>query len=116
LYDYQQKGLSFLLQREQDWSTFKKCRKEAERELLKEKGKSKTEKARDDDAEDKKEQAKVMKPSIWEPQEDGKGRIKSWKNRMTDEVVRGKKGDRPFEGKGAILADDVSIARRYVYV
>lgn len=46
--------------------------------------------------------------SLWDGQKDEKGRVRIWKNKITGDTVRTKKGERPPECKGAILADDVS--------
>lgn len=48
--------------------------------------------------------------SLWEPMPDENGRVRLWRNKITDEKRRGK--EVPDEGKGAILADDVSFERR----
>lgn len=43
---------------------------------------------------------------MWEPVKDDRGKVRSWKNKITGEDFRGKKG-KPAESKGALLADDV---------
>ena len=46
--------------------------------------------------------------TLWEGVKDEKGKVKKWKNRVTGEIMKTKKGDKPPDCKGAILADDVS--------
>jgi SWI/SNF-related matrix-associated actin-dependent regulator of chromatin subfamily A3 len=164
LFPHQRKALTFLLQREQDWSSLKKARKyfdKATKKKLKnlnkakEKGKAKDKdnqtngeakegeakdeedkdgeaKAGDDENkdvdgdghEDTKEstpaadeedkgKARDISRSLWEPNKDDKGRIKMWKNKITAEEIKVKKGDKPPDCKGAILADDVSLTYRF---
>lgn len=157
LFPHQRKALTFLLQREQDWSSLKKARKyfdKATKKKLKnlnkakEKGKGKEAQAdgevkegevkdgeakdgeaKDGDEENKdvdgdrhedtkdstpaadeedKGKARDISRSLWEPHKDDKGRIKMWKNKITAEEIKVKKGDKPPDCKGAILADDAS--------
>jgi SWI/SNF-related matrix-associated actin-dependent regulator of chromatin subfamily A3 len=63
------------------------------------------------DKEDTKGKSKDYGRSLWEGEVDDKGRVRSWKNRITGETRRAKKGESPNDGKGAILADDVSFSR-----
>jgi SWI/SNF-related matrix-associated actin-dependent regulator of chromatin subfamily A3 len=164
LFPHQRKALTFLLQREQDWSSLKKARKyfdKATKKKLKnlnkakEKGKGKDKdthtngesnegvakdeevkdgEAKDGDEENKdvdgdghedtkestpaadeedKGKARDISRSLWEPHKDDKGRIKMWKNKITAEEIKVKKGDKPPDCKGAILADDVSLTYRF---
>lgn len=46
--------------------------------------------------------------TLWEPIKDEKGKIRRYKNRVTGAELKVKKGDKPPDTKGAILADDVS--------
>jgi hypothetical protein len=46
--------------------------------------------------------------SLWDADVDEKGRVRTWKNKITGETRRAKKGESPNDGKSAILADDVS--------
>lgn len=51
--------------------------------------------------------------TLWEGIKDDKGKVKKWKNRVTGEIIKTKKGDKPPDCKGAILADDVSHIQLY---
>ena len=53
--------------------------------------------------------AKDRSRSLWEGKQDAKGRTRIWKNKVTGQEIKTKKGEKPNDGKGAILADDVSI-------
>lgn len=46
--------------------------------------------------------------TLWEAVRDDKGKVRKWKNRVTGEMMKTKKGEKPPDCKGAILADDVS--------
>jgi hypothetical protein len=150
LFPHQKKALTFLLQREQDWSSLRRARKYADKAMKKklknlnklkekEKGKEKEKDGaakedgeekdveKEDDDKDKDEtengdtkestpaadeedkgKSRDLSRSLWEPHKDDKGRVKSWKNKLTGEAIKVKKGDKPPDCKGAILADDVS--------
>ncbi|WVR04718.1 hypothetical protein IAU60_001729 [Kwoniella sp. DSM 27419] len=117
LFPHQRKALTFLLQREQDSSCLKQAKKNVKKALRKSKrgvsedsvamegeeaktkGKEK-EKERGDDAH-----------SLWEGVRDDKGKIRSWRNKITGDVTRAKKGERPDDSKGAILADDMGLGK-----
>lgn len=45
--------------------------------------------------------------TLWEAIKDEKGKVRRYKNRVTGEEMKVKKGDKPPDCKGAILADDV---------
>lgn len=109
LFPHQRKALTFLLQREQDWSSLKQARKY----MLKRNKRAKDKDAADldadaqHDADDLKAKAKDVSRSLWSQEKDDLGR-KLWVNRITGEKTMKGKADKPQEGKGAILADDVS--------
>jgi SWI/SNF-related matrix-associated actin-dependent regulator of chromatin subfamily A3 len=142
LFPHQRKALTFLLQREQDWSSLKRARKyydKAQKKKMKSLSKVKGKEAEvggaeaevkngeDKDVEDGAEgtegtkestpaaeeedkgKARDISRSLWEPHKDEKGKIKMWKNKITAEEIKVKKGDKPPDCKGAILADDVSF-------
>ena len=141
LFPHQRKALTFLLQREQDWSSLKRARryfdkaqKKKMKNVIKAKGKEAEVKpvedgtnGEDKDVEDGAEgtegtkestpahdeedkgKARDISRSLWEPHKDDKGKIKMWKNKITAEEIKVKKGDKPPDCKGAILADDVSL-------
>jgi SWI/SNF-related matrix-associated actin-dependent regulator of chromatin subfamily A3 len=149
LFPHQRKALSFLLQREQDWSSLKRARKYYDKSLKKKmknvskaKGKDAEVKNGDDKEKEKEKDVEVegegtegtkestpapdeedkgkardISRSLWEPHKDDKGKIKMWKNKITAEEIKVKKGDKPPDCKGAILADDVRFSRhsRRVY-
>ena len=111
LYPHQRKALTFLLQREQDWSALKKARKYYAKIVAKRSKKNK-------DAtinEEEEEQRGIVRDqnrSLWESKtEDAKGRTLVWRNKITGGEVRTRKGERPSEGKGAILADDMGLGK-----
>lgn len=108
LFPHQRKALTFFLTREQDSSCLKQCKKTAKKALRKKRGHT-----ADAEAEEEKTKEKEKKKdeedggnSLWEPVKDDKGKIRSWKNKITGKDLRGKKG-KPAESKGALLADDV---------
>lgn len=87
----------------------KQCKKAAKKALRKKRGHT-----ADAEAEEEKTKGKEKKKdeedggnSLWEPVKDDRGKVRSWKNKITGEDFRGKKG-KPTESKGALLADDVS--------
>lgn len=146
LFPHQRKALTFLLQREQDWSSLKRARKyydKAQKKKMKNLSKAKGKEAengidgevKNGDGEDKdvedvaegtegtkestpahdeedKGKARDISRSLWEPHKDEKGKIRMWKNKITAEEIKVKKGDKPPDCKGAILADDVSSSFR----
>ncbi|OCF44855.1 DNA repair protein RAD5 [Kwoniella heveanensis CBS 569] len=59
-----------------------------------------------------KEKEKTDDPrSLWEAVRNERGKIRSWKNKITSEEVQAKKGERPDECKGTILADDMGLGK-----
>ncbi|KAL1406979.1 hypothetical protein Q8F55_006392 [Vanrija albida] len=112
LFPHQRKALTFLLQGEQDWTSLKSARKRFSK-VKKEKG----EKVDDASNGNEKERSESRDPkddnsrSLWEPQPDDKGRPRVWKNKITNERVRLKKGERPKDARGAILADDMGLGK-----
>ena len=104
LYPHQRKALTFLLQREQDWSALRSGRKYFSKLEAK---KSNGAAAINGDMEESKGKAKEQARSLWEKKEEN-GKTIVWRNQVTGLTVRTKKGERPKEAKGAILADDVS--------
>jgi SWI/SNF-related matrix-associated actin-dependent regulator of chromatin subfamily A3 len=122
LFPHQRKALTFLLEREQDSHALKTCRKfqhKKEKKAAKKRGSASVagstngdEEAKDGEGEEDKKDKKNKKVkrdsgrSLWEPLEDEHGRVRAWKNKITAEKRKGK--EVPDEGKGAILADDVS--------
>ncbi|ORX34003.1 SNF2 family N-terminal domain-domain-containing protein [Kockovaella imperatae] len=111
LYPHQRKALTFLLQREQDWSALKRARKYFAKVQAKRSKKNK-DAIIDEDEEEQKGKVKDRNRSLWESKsEDSKGRVLVWKNRVTGQELRTKKGERPKEGKGAILADDMGLGK-----
>lgn len=118
LFPHQRKALTFLLQKEQDWSSLKSARKYFTK--LDEKKRSRKKKADSNaaaettgsntptESEEQNSKDKEDTRSLWEGKKDEKGRVRIWKNKITQEEIRTKKGERPPDSKGAILADDVS--------
>lgn len=112
LFPHQRKALTFLLQGEQDWSSLKTARRAANKifaRVKKEKGEDATN-GDDKDRSESRDPKDDSSRSLWEPQHDEKGRPRVWKSKITGENLRLKKGERPKDAKGAILADDVSAA------
>lgn len=74
---------------------------------------AKPDKDKDEEADAGKKDKKNKKHlgrSLWEPVPDENGKVRQWRNKITEEKRKGK--EVPDEGKGAILADDVSILLR----
>ncbi|WVF69696.1 hypothetical protein IAT40_004475 [Kwoniella sp. CBS 6097] len=119
LFPHQRKALTFFLQREQDSSALKQAKKNAKKALKKLKRAPSVDTASvdaDGDSakgkEKEKEKDKTDDPrSLWEGIRDEKGKIRSWKNKITSEEVRAKKGERPDDSKGTILADDMGLGK-----
>jgi SWI/SNF-related matrix-associated actin-dependent regulator of chromatin subfamily A3 len=64
---------------------------------------------KDDPAvDDVKRKYKIRNRSLWKPTLDAKGKVKSYRHKITQDEIQVKKGDPPPDCKGAILADDVS--------
>ncbi|OXM76917.1 DNA repair protein RAD5 [Cryptococcus neoformans Bt63] len=112
LFPHQRKALTFFLTREQDSSCLKQCKKAAKKALRKKRGHT-----ADAEAEEEKTKGKEKKKdeedggnSLWEPVKDDRGKVRSWKNKITGEDFRGKKG-KPTESKGALLADDMGLGK-----
>jgi len=76
------------------------------------KGEITTESEAQEDIDGMKAKMKGQGRSLWEGEEDEKGRTRVWKSKVTGEKIRNKKGEKPHESKGAILADDVSTLTR----
>lgn len=115
LFPHQSRALTFMLQREQDWSALKTARKNAYKRMKK-RGFSRDESidgSVEGEVEMQKGKAKDRSRWLWEGKKDDKGRTRMWRNKITGEEIRTKKGGKPVEGKGAILADDVSGIRRW---
>lgn len=127
LFPHQRKALSFFLQRENDSQALKRARKYADKAAKKSRKESKsTATSENGDAEVKSEKGEKTEDAassdtkgksrtkakdgqgLWEAKTDDKGRVKTWKCRITEEERRAKKGETPNDAKGAILADDVS--------
>ncbi|WVQ98151.1 hypothetical protein IAU59_005273 [Kwoniella sp. CBS 9459] len=119
LFPHQRKALTFFLQREQDSSALKQAKKNAKKATRKSKGAPSGDSTpADTDAdsvkgkEKEKEKDKVEDPrSLWEAIRNDKGKIRSWKNKITSEEVQAKKGERPDDCKGTILADDMGLGK-----
>lgn len=47
--------------------------------------------------------------TLWEGIKDDKGKVRKYRNRVTGVEIKVKKGEKPPDCKGAILADDVSL-------
>ncbi|WOO85037.1 Helicase-like transcription factor CHR27 [Vanrija pseudolonga] len=113
LFPHQRKALTFLLQGEQDWNSLKTARRAANKlfaRVKKEKGEDAAngnEKERSESRDPKDDNSR----SLWEPQMDDKGRPRVWKSKITGEKLRLKKGERPKDAKGAILADDMGLGK-----
>jgi hypothetical protein len=60
--------------------------------------------------EDVKKKLKTRNRSLWKPTLDAKGKIRSYRHKITNDEIQVKKGDPPPDCKGAILADDVSLS------
>lgn len=105
-----------MLQRESDWSSLKRARKYADKRLRKakaaaesgEKKEDEKEKEKEKEGEERGQKMRDITRLLWEPQSDEKGKVRSYKNKITSETRRAKKGENPNDIKGAILADDVS--------
>ncbi|TYJ56013.1 hypothetical protein B9479_003255 [Cryptococcus floricola] len=106
LFPHQRKALTFFLLREQDSSCLRQCKKAAKK-LLKKRGESEME-AEEEKA--RKRDEDEGHGSLWEYTRDDKGKIRSWKNRITGEELRGKKG-KPTDCKGSLLADDMGLGK-----
>ena len=111
LFPHQRRALTFMLQREQDSSALKTALKAADKRLkLSRKSREATaDGSAEGEVDTQKGKARDRNRSLWEGMKDDKGRLRIWKNKVTGEETRTKKGERPVEGKGAILADDVSL-------
>jgi SWI/SNF-related matrix-associated actin-dependent regulator of chromatin subfamily A3 len=130
LFPHQRKALTFLLQREHDATSLKRARKyqiksiakklkmEAKSRSASADGKTATSGEGDGTAEpegsedggkgkEKEKEKEDTTSLLWEGRKDEKGRIRIWKNKITGQTLRTKKGEKPQEAKGAILADDV---------
>nr|XP_019008370.1 DNA repair protein RAD5 [Kwoniella pini CBS 10737]OCF47151.1 DNA repair protein RAD5 [Kwoniella pini CBS 10737] len=92
LFPHQRRALTFFLQREQDSLSLKQAKKNAKKVLKKSKVDSSGE-------------------SLWEGIRDEKGKIRSWKNKITGEETRARKGEKPDDSKGTILADDMGLGK-----
>ncbi|KAK8847498.1 hypothetical protein IAR55_005356 [Kwoniella newhampshirensis] len=113
LFPHQRKALTFLLEREQDPASLKQAKKNAKKVLKKSK-RSPSDEAASADGESVKEKEKEKDDngrSLWEKIRDENGKVRSWKNRVTGEETRAKKGEKPDESKGAILADDMGLGK-----
>jgi hypothetical protein len=118
LFPHQKKALTFLLQREAEPSALKAAAKQGESPSGSTTPADKS--GSDDDSDDaalaRKQRKRTQKQllrrgfnSLWEPVVDAPGgKIRRWKNRVTEQVAEGKY--RPEEARGSILADDVSSA------
>ncbi|EIW71155.1 hypothetical protein TREMEDRAFT_27733 [Tremella mesenterica DSM 1558] len=103
LFPHQRIALTFLLQREQDWSALKRARKYADKALHK----SKSKRASSVEVEDAGRKGN-SNHSLWEPKVTEKSKHKVWRNKVTGDEIRTR---RPKEGKGAILADDMGLGK-----
>ncbi|WRT64679.1 uncharacterized protein IL334_001613 [Kwoniella shivajii] len=117
LFPHQRRALTFFLQREQDSACLKQAKKNAKKVTKKSRREPSTETASTDDPTDKgkekeKEKDKADDPrSLWEGIRDEKGKVRSWKNKITGEETRAKKGEKPDDSKGTILADDMGLGK-----
>ncbi|KAL7420061.1 hypothetical protein Q5752_005026 [Cryptotrichosporon argae] len=121
LFPHQRKALTFLLRSEQDWSSLKTARKAADKLLKKRRKKSETSDGANGDAdghadgkEGKEKDGDGLDDGVlalWEGEKDEKGRVRVWKNKVTGATQRLKKGERPHQSKGAILADDMGLGK-----
>ena len=117
LFPHQKKALTFLLQREAEPSALKAAVKQSESAS----GSTSPVSApagSGNDSDDEAALARKMRKrqqkqalrrgfnSLWEPIEDSGGKVRRWKNRVTEQIAEGKY--RPEEARGSILADDVS--------
>ncbi|KAK4684735.1 hypothetical protein P7C73_g5428, partial [Tremellales sp. Uapishka_1] len=113
LFPHQRKGLTFLLQREQDWSSLKQAKRNARK--IAEKARKRAGLPPVDDEGKGKEREKEdkvdMSRSLWEGKQDEKGRIRLWKHKVTGQELKTKKGELPYEAKGGILADDMGLGK-----
>lgn len=122
LFPHQKKALTFLLQREAEPSALKAAAKQTESASGSTTPHEKS--GSDDDSDDsaalarklrKRQQKQVLRRgfnSLWEPIVDAPGgKIRRWKNRVTEQVAEGKY--RPEEARGSILADDVGRSWRF---
>ncbi|WVW78313.1 hypothetical protein I302_100267 [Kwoniella bestiolae CBS 10118] len=116
LFPHQRRALTFFLQREQDSSCLKQAKKNAKKVLKKSKSESSGEVTPTEDAEKNKEKEKEKEKSddprsLWEGIRDDKGKVRSWRNKITNDEIRARKGERPDDSKGAILADDMGLGK-----
>lgn len=117
LFPHQKKALTFLLQREAEPSALKAAAKQSESAS----GSTTPVSVPAGSAEDSDDEAALARKmrkrqqkqalrrgfnSLWEPIADGGGKVRRWKNRVTEQIAEGKY--RPEEARGSILADDVS--------
>jgi hypothetical protein len=119
LFRHQRQALTYLLEREHDKVSLKEAQYKFQRMVEKAKKKKPSGKENMDESDKLEEEVSklvekvkakkgVSQFSLWDGVEDDRGRVRSWKNKISGEVVRGK--HKPSEGKGAILADDVGHA------
>lgn len=116
LFPHQKKALTFLLQREAEPSALKAAAKQSESAS----GSTTPVSVPAGSAEDSDDEAALARKmrkrhrkqalrrgfnSLWEPIADGGGKVRRWKNRVTEQIAEGKY--RPEEARGSILADDV---------
>ncbi|WVQ69393.1 uncharacterized protein L199_007610 [Kwoniella botswanensis] len=116
LFPHQRRALTFFLLREQDSSCLKQAKKNAKKVLKKVKSESSADATTADEVEKSKEKEKEKEKaddprSLWEGIRDEKGKVRSWKNKITNEEIRARKGERPDDSKGAILADDMGLGK-----
>lgn len=127
LFPHQKKALTFLLQREAEPSALKAAAKQSESPSASGSATPADKSGSEgDDSDDtaaalaRKQRKRTQKQllrrgfnSLWEPVVDAPGgKIRRWKNRVTEQVAEGKY--RPEEARGSILADDVSPPRARV--
>ncbi|WWD21589.1 hypothetical protein CI109_106075 [Kwoniella shandongensis] len=115
LFPHQRKALTFLLEREQDSSSLKQAKKNAKKALKKSKRAPSVETVSADGESVKGKEKEKDKDdngrSLWEKIRDENGKVRSWKNKVTGEETRAKKGEKPDDCKGAILADDMGLGK-----
>lgn len=116
LFPHQRKALTFLLQGEQDWSSLKQARKNADKLLKRGKREDTHDSSKGSTPEDGERPRDISEfksdssRSLWEADGvDERGRVKVWKNKVTGDKIRNSK--KPKDCRGAILADDMGLGK-----
>ncbi|WVQ83192.1 hypothetical protein IAT38_005331 [Cryptococcus sp. DSM 104549] len=117
LFPHQRKALTFFLQREQDSTALRDAKKAAKKALKR--SNKRTASVEEGDGEGEKDKGKEKEKenndndsrSLWEGIRDEKGKVRSWKNKITGSEIRARKGEKPTDRKGSLLADDMGLGK-----